>query len=230
MNFNNLTEAAQKTISHLKSKVKVQNVIIDKEKEVISQKGDTYVCKRAKKTLESAERKLTNAETDYETSLAELDKQYKLDKESLLKTHKAYLEKQQFTITQQLDIINGESTSKTPTIIRCEVEIKSLEAEIKSILDNESYYTTSTSTPLTQAPKISEAPKICSEWEQMMKDEKELEALRAARPSYIVDFSIPKTDTVYGAVSTLPPKTKRPVKSVKIINSATNLYSDEVEE
>lgn len=206
MSYLDLPEKAQQMIEKLVSKKKAQEGIIRKEKDVIAQRGETYLSKRAKNVLKSTEEKLRNAEAVY----------------------KAQLENYKAIIEEKTAIIYNETHTRTPTIIRAEVEIQSLDEEIAKIRNiNEQQVQ---STPLTQAPKISEAPKICSEWEQMMKDEKELEALRAARPSYIVDFSIPKTDTVYGAVSTLPPKTKRPVKSVKIINSATNLYSDEVEE
>jgi chromosome segregation ATPase len=256
-----LTEAAQKNITHLRTKVKVQKDMINKENEVIGQKGDTYTCKRAKNTLESAERKISDGETNYENELAEIERDYQSSKASLLKKHNAYMEKQKSIIEQQLQIIDKETKGKSHTIIRCEVEIKSLEAEIQTFLDNDSNYLGGRKQISKPPPKISEpttepttepAPEPSTEsdilsYKEMMSLEERLPKLTYMTPSYQyqserqaklplsmredMPYYGQKLDsTIYGPVSTLPPRPKIGVKVVpkKVINANTNVYPDTV--
>ena len=115
--------------------------------------------------------------------------------------------------------LQNEIATKSRSQVAAETEIEKLQKELKQLMENNK----------VEAPKA--APKI-SEWDQTMKEEQELEAMRAARPSYTINHNIPKTDTVYGAVSTLLPRPKIPVKTVpkRVINASTNIYPDEVSE
>jgi len=116
--------------------------------------------------------------------------------------------------------LQNELSTKSRTQVSAETELEKLQKELKQLMES------------NEAPKISDAAPKISEWDQTMKEEQELQAMRAARPSYTVDYTIPKTDTVYGAVSSLPPPPKKPVKMVpkKVINATTNVYPDEIEE
>lgn len=114
--------------------------------------------------------------------------------------------------------LQNELSTKSRSQVAAETEIEKLQKELKQLMES------------NKVPEA--APKISSEWDQVMKEEQELQAMRAARPSYTVDYNIPKSDTVYGAVSTLLPRPKIPVKMVpkRVINATTNVYPDEVSE
>jgi hypothetical protein len=127
--FFDLTEKAQSEISRVQSLISKQRELITREEAVQSQKGDTYICKRAKVSLEMYDLKLKNAEDEYKKLIA----------------------KYEACIALQESIIYEETHKKTPTIIRAEAEIATLQAKIDKIKSNEANFTTPP--PLTQAPR-----------------------------------------------------------------------------
>jgi hypothetical protein len=58
MNLWTLTDVAQKELSHIQAKLRTQRSIIEKEKGVLDQKGDTYVYNRASNSLASYKAKI----------------------------------------------------------------------------------------------------------------------------------------------------------------------------
>jgi hypothetical protein len=182
MSLWNLTDKAQKELSLIQAKLRSQRSIIEKEKGVIEQKGDTYVYNRASNALASYKAKIEKAEADYKAAVAK---------------YEAEIEKNE-------KIMYDEKHKSTPVIIRAEIEIANLEKQKEQLLLTNNIQTEPIQVPLTQAP---EGPSL-------MQQEEELANLRKSFGPSTTSWAqpLPKTTTIYGAVSQLE---KRPVKCVK---------------
>ena len=58
LNLSNLTEAAQKKISELSIKISIQKKVIEREQDVLRNKGETYICTRARNASQLRKDKL----------------------------------------------------------------------------------------------------------------------------------------------------------------------------
>jgi hypothetical protein len=121
----NLPEHATKQLSFISNKIITQKGIIAKAKAVIAEKGDTYVCHRARTSLTFNQTKLEKAKAEYEAYVKDLETKIEL----------------------QQKIIWDETNKKTPTIIMAETEIEILEKQKNDILKANNI----TTTPLTQS-------------------------------------------------------------------------------
>jgi Zn-finger protein len=119
--------------------------------------------------------------------------------------------------------LERELSYKSRQQLNAETELSKVETELKNLLENENNYHTeqpnTLTMPLTQSSEPPKRVVVSSEWEQTMKAERELELLRANRPSYEIDHTIPKNETVYGEVSSLPPKPKKSIKVCSVIKT-----------
>jgi len=156
-NFWDLTEKSQSEVSRFQGLISKQKEVIKREEAVQSQKGETYICTRAKNSLESHSKKLENAEVDYKRELEKLEIQYRQDKANLEKSFRDNEYKHSNAIKIQEDIIHAEMTKKTPTIIRAETEIASLQEKVDRILANPKNFVNqpqeTRTQPLTQTPE-----------------------------------------------------------------------------
>jgi hypothetical protein len=121
----NLPEHTTKQLSLISNKIATQKGIITKAKAVLAEKGDTYVCHRARTSLAFNEAKLEKAKAEYEAYVKDLEAKIEL----------------------QNRIIWEETNKKTPTIIMAETEIEILEKQKNDILKANNI----TTTPLTQS-------------------------------------------------------------------------------
>jgi len=112
LNLSNLTEAAQKKISELSNKISIQKKIIEKEQDVLKNKGDTYICSRARNACEIRKEKLANLEADFEKKRVQLERE----------------------IEMQEKIIWDETHKESPTVIRANTEIRMLKEQKDKIL------------------------------------------------------------------------------------------------
>jgi len=130
----NLPEHTTKELSFISNKIATQKGIIAKEKAVLAEKGDTYVCHRARTSLAFNQAKLDSAKAEYEANVKEL----------------------QAKIELQNRIIWEETNRKTATIIRAEKEIEIQEKKKNDILKANNI----TTTPLTQSaqPSLTQTP------------------------------------------------------------------------
>jgi hypothetical protein len=113
-----LTEACQKEVSRLQGLMHKQREVAKRELAVQAEKGDTYVCSRARTSLAFSKSKLQEAENEYK---------------------KLVMKCQENIITQE-GIINRETTKKSATLIRTETEITTLEKKIQTLLANKDNY------------------------------------------------------------------------------------------
>ena len=121
----NLPEHTTKQLSFISNKIAAQKGIITKAKAVLAEKGDTYVCHRARTSLAFNQAKLDKAKAEYEAYVKDLEAKIEL----------------------QQKIIWDETHKKTPTIIMAETEIEILEKQKNDILKANNI----TTTPLTQS-------------------------------------------------------------------------------
>jgi len=130
----NLPEHTTKQLSLISNKIATQKGIITKAKAVLAEKGDTYVCHRARTSLAFNEAKLEKAKAEYEAYVKDLEAKIEL----------------------QNRIIWEETNKKTPTIIMAETEIEILEKQKNDILKANNISTT----PLTQSaqPSLTQTP------------------------------------------------------------------------
>ena len=115
-----MSETAQKAISKLRQQIDVQKELIRKEEVVEGKKGESYVCTRAKISLESAEVRLNALDEELEAFKKELDGKRK---------------KFEAIIEANLKIIERETSKKTPTILRAETAIDGLRLKVEKILN-----------------------------------------------------------------------------------------------
>jgi hypothetical protein len=131
----NLPEHTTKQLSLISNKIATQKGIITKAKAVLAEKGDTYVCHRARTSLAFNEAKLEKAKAEYEAYVKDLEAKIEL----------------------QNRIIWEETNKKTPTIIMAETEIEILEKQKNDILKANNISTTpftqSAQSSLTQTPE-----------------------------------------------------------------------------
>jgi len=128
----NLPEHTTKQLSFISNKIATQKGIITKAKAVLAEKGDTYVCHRARTSLAFNQAKLEKAKAEYE----------------------AYVKDLKAKIELQNRIIWEETNKKTPTIIMAETEIEILEKQKNDILKANNISTT----PFTQSAQPSLTP------------------------------------------------------------------------
>jgi len=130
----NLPEHTTKQLSFISNKIATQKGIITKAKAVLAEKGDTYVCHRARTSLAFNQAKLEKAKAEYEAYVKDLEAKIEL----------------------QNRIIWEETNKKTPTIIMAETEIEILEKQKNDILKANNISTT----PLTQSaqPSLTQTP------------------------------------------------------------------------
>jgi hypothetical protein len=121
----NLPEHTTKELSSISNKIIIQKGIIEKAKAVLAEKGDTYVCHRARTSLTFHKTKLDKAKAEYEAYVKDLETKIEL----------------------QEKIIWDETHKKTPTIISAEKEIEILEKRKNDILKANNI----TMTPFTQS-------------------------------------------------------------------------------
>ena len=236
--YYDLTDACQSDISKLSKLLGKQKDIMAKEELIIKDKEDTYLFTRAKNTLENSERKLKELETKYEYELQNLKNKYESD-----------VSKLNDLIKSKEEIIEQEtSDKKTKTFKNAEAEAAILQGKIDAIKENPNNYRNG---PQTQVPKnsVSSAESEDVSFKEMMEMDRELPKLTFITPSYQYQSErqsklngssredMPlyghKIDTtIYGPVSTLPPRPKIPIKTVpkRVINASTNIYPDEVSE
>lgn len=183
--FWNLTDVAQKELSLIQSKLKTQHSIIEKEKGVIEQKGDTYVYTRASNSLMSYKAKLEKAEADYKAAVAK---------------YEAEIEKNE-------KIMYDEKHKTTPVIIRAKIEIENLEKQKQLLLSVNNIQTEAIQTPLTQAP--TEALTLMQQEEELANLRKGFgpSTCSWAQP-------LPANKTIYGPVSKLEKRPVKSVKKV----------------
>jgi hypothetical protein len=215
-----LTDSAQKAYSKLIASINTHKMTIDKCKKYAEECPSDKV-KRCKEGILYHKKQVEAHDAIVAERVRKVMEEGAKDKEKKLQYLRDAEEK-----------LENELSMKTRAQVSAETEIEKLEKELKQLLEINAPPKIPEAAPkIPEAPpKIPEAPPKISEWDQMQKDEKELEALRATRPSNTVDYSIPKTSTVYGPVSTLPPRSKIGVKVVpkKVINANTNVYPDTV--
>jgi hypothetical protein len=202
MSLWNLTDKAQKELSLIQAKLRSQRSIIEKEKGVIEQKGDTYVYNRASNALASYKAKIEKAEADYKAAVAK---------------YEAEIEKNE-------KIMYDEKHKSTPVIIRAEIEIANLEKQKEQLLRTNNIQTEPTQLPLTQATEEIDDSEMMKAFRQEMPEKpltfitnnfsycsrseakeinKGMQGLIPAGTNY--------DSSIYGPVATL----KRPVKCVK---------------
>jgi hypothetical protein len=128
----NLPEHTTKQLSFISNKIATQKGIITKAKAVLAEKGDTYVCHRARTSLAFNQAKLEKAKAEYEAYVKDLEAKIEL----------------------QNRIIWEETNKKTPTIIMAETEIEILEKQKNDILKANNISTT----PFTQSAQPSLTP------------------------------------------------------------------------
>jgi len=184
--FFELPEKAQNEIIRLTGKKKIQEELIKKEIAVSNDKGESYVCQRAKRSLTYHQQKLANAEREYHNTLANLND----------------------IIESQEQIIYNEFHKKTPTIIRAEVEITSIKEQIEKIMNiatiqpkTEPYSQPKTEQLSFLQPNIEQlsySPIILTESEIMA------DMMRTDIPKSKVSYAILRnSNTKYGPVSSL---------------------------
>jgi hypothetical protein len=190
-----LSEKSQKEVSRLSSLISRQRDIIKTEEAIQSQKGDTYICKRAKISLEMYDLKLKNAEDEY----------------------KKLISKYESCIALQEQIIHEETHKKSPTTIRAETEIESLEKKLENFMKSQ----TASQPPMETLNPPHTQIEMCvggseefpegdlSDWKQLQKMEERLALLRVGRPP--TNYALPVNNTEYGLISELGKK--RQVKS-----------------
>ena len=132
----NLSETAQKEISKLRSQIAVQKEIIRREDVVSKAKGDTYLCARAKISLESAERKLENTERTYIDEVSTLQRIFEQKSKQLEEQYKQNVKKYEDSIKGYESIIQRESAQRTPTILRAETTIEGLQKKVQERLSS----------------------------------------------------------------------------------------------
>jgi len=185
-----LSEKGQKEVSRLSTLISRQRDIIKTEEAVQSQKGDTYICKRAKVTLEMYDVKLRNAEDEYKKLIA----------------------KYEACIALQEQIIYEETHKKSPTTIRAETEIESLQRRLDAFMKSQVSSRPSLETletPHTKKEMCVEgsedlATADLSDWKQLQKVEEHLALLRVGRPA--TNYALAPNNTEYGLVSDLSKK------------------------
>jgi hypothetical protein len=127
----NLPEHTTKQLSFISNKIITQKGIIEKAKAVLAEKGDTYVCHRARTSLTFHKTKLDKAKAEYEAYVKDLETKIEL----------------------QEKIIWDETHKKTPTIISAEKEIEILEKQKNDILKANNI---TAQPPLTPPPQTQE--------------------------------------------------------------------------
>jgi hypothetical protein len=190
-----LSENAQKEVSRLSTLINKQKNIIKTEEAIQNQKGDSYICKRAKISLEMYDVKLRNAEDEYKRTIA----------------------KYESCIAIQEQIIHDETHKKTPNTIRAETEIETLQKKLENFMKSQTQSKPSQEpedTPHTQRASVCEGVKDfpdpdLSDWKQLQKEEERLALLRVGRPP--TSYALPVNNTEYGVASEL--SKKKQVKS-----------------
>jgi hypothetical protein len=210
-----LSDTAQKEVSRLSTLINKQKDIIKREQAVQNNKGDTYICKRAKVVLEATELKITIAEDEYKRCLKELERKYEEDKKTLKLDLEAYISKCESKMNVQQSIINDEANRKSDTVIRAEAEIESLEKKLENFmkcqmnsnvpgnLEKGATQISEKKDFLCEGSNESASPDL-SDWEQLQKMEKELALLRVGRPP--TNYALPVNNTEYGLISELGKK------------------------
>lgn len=248
--YYDLTDACQSDISKLSKLLGKQKDIMAKEELVMKDMDDTYLCIRAKTILENSERKLKEIETKYEYDLQKLKDKHDSDVAQL----KDLIKSKEEMIDQQT------GNKKTRTYKNAEAEATILQGKIDAMKENTNNYRNIPQAPpkKSEAPKISEptpeptpepSPEpadILSYKEMMALEEREpkltflthTSQYQSERQSKLplsmredMPFLSQKLDsTIYGPVSTLPPRPKIGVKVVpkRVINANTNVYPDTV--
>jgi hypothetical protein len=139
-----MSEVAQKEISKLRQQIAVQNGIIIKEEAVINEKGDSYICKRALVSLESATAKHMKHDRDYQERIEYFEDKYrkmiqrleeeleqkKKETKSLFDSYKECTERD---MEKHSKIIDSEKNCKSPAIIRARAAIGILQEKIEKI-------------------------------------------------------------------------------------------------
>jgi hypothetical protein len=181
-----LPEKAQNEITRLSGKKKIQEELIKKEIAVSNDKGDSYICQRAKRSLTFHQQKLANAEREYQNTLANLNA----------------------IIEEQEQVIYNESHKKTPSIIRAEVEISSIKEQIEKIMNIATSHpiTHSNDTPIEEEKEYTSYAPITLTQSEIMAD-----MMRTDIPKNNVSYSIVRDSSIYGPVSSL---IKKGVKTV----------------
>jgi hypothetical protein len=126
--------------------------------------------------------------------------------------YKKLIAKYESCIALQEQIIYEETHKKTPTIIRAETEIESLEKKLENFMKSQVPSKPSQETPeglhtkkemCVEGSSESASPDL-SDWEQLQKMEKELALLRVGRPP--TNYALPVNNTEYGLISELGKK------------------------
>jgi len=217
-----LSENAQKEVSRLSTLINKQKDIIKREQAVQNNKGDTYICKRAKCVLEATELKITIAEDEYKRSLKELERKHEEDKKTLKLDLEAYISKCENKMSVQQSIINDETNRKSDTVIRAEAEIDSIQKKLEAFMKSQTNSSPSGNSEKGATQKSEKEEFLCggvkssaepdlSDWKELQRVENELALLRVGRQP--TSYALPVNNTEYGITSEL--SKKKQVKSVK---------------
>jgi hypothetical protein len=115
------SDSQHKEFSKIMTKISHQKNVIEKERAIITERGDTYICQRARTSLAGYKKKLESADADFKRKL-----------EALEREHLENIEKYKVAIEHHQSVIDNETTKKTtPTIIRAEKEIEILKRELE---------------------------------------------------------------------------------------------------
>lgn len=116
------TDSQHSQYSALLSKKRKHLLFIEKEKKVDSEKGDSYICKRAQNALENAKNKVTAAKEYYDKVV----RQAKIDYDLTVEKYEKYIELQE-------SIVNTEINKKNPAITRALLDVESIDKEIAAL-------------------------------------------------------------------------------------------------
>jgi hypothetical protein len=220
-----LSDSAQKEVSRLSTLINKQKDIIKREQAVQSNKGDTYICKRAKVVLEATELKITIAEDEYKNRLKEIERKHEEDKKTLKLDLEGYISKCENKMSVQQSIINDESNRKSDTVIRAEAEIDSLQKKLENFMKSHTNPSRNLEQPPTQ--KSEKEENLCggledsgtldlSDWKQLQREEERLALLRVGRPP--TSYALTPNNTEYGLVSDLSKKKQVKTALSKVVD------------
>lgn len=218
IDLSKMTEAGQKEYSRLLKDLKYHRTTVEKCQKVTKESPSDKVLRAidgVKYHKNQVELHDSIISTRIEKAIAKITAEGKADKEDKLRYLKDAEEK-----------LDNLQAIKSRQQVSAEIEIAKLEASIESLT---SIYDVP-AIPLTQVPRTSSlSPEQEAAFQAMKADEAELESLRAARGNPTTSWATPihKSNTTYGPVSELS-KAKIPVKSIKRLGDAVNLYSQEI--
>jgi hypothetical protein len=156
LNLSNLTEAAQKKISELSNKISIQKKLIEREQDVLRNKGETYVCTRARNASQLRKDKLVNLNSQCDSECDEITRKTQSKIKSLTEEYEqkckelqdkckmnissveAHYASREMVLEREIEIqekiIWDETHRENPTIIRANTEIRMLKEEKDKIL------------------------------------------------------------------------------------------------